>query len=159
MAKAESFPIEKIHIPAKRGRTLQPARVRELAESILETGQQAPISVRVDKDQFVLVEGLHRLEACRALGETSVIAVVVQAEDPQHRKLLSDSTELEAERDKMVRLRQLRLEKEAAAAVAAPPAKPGASSPRPKRTTPASRPGPQTLSQWIARQKSDGSRY
>jgi ParB-like chromosome segregation protein Spo0J len=159
MPKAESFPIEKIHIPAKKGRTLQPARVRELAESILETGQQAPISVRADKDQFVLVEGLHRLEACKALGETSVIAVVVEAEGPQHRKLLSDSTELEAERDKMVRLRQLRLEREAIASVAAPPAKSGTSSPRPNRTATASRPGPQTLSQWIARQKSDGGRY
>ncbi|MDN4983838.1 MULTISPECIES: ParB N-terminal domain-containing protein [unclassified Bradyrhizobium] len=159
MPKAESFPIEKIHIPAKRSRALQPERVRELAESILETGQQAPISVRVDKDQFILVEGLHRLEACRALGETSVIAVVVQAESPQHRRLLSDSTELEAERDKMVRLKQLRLEREAAAAVAVPSAKSGASPPRPKRTAAVSRPGPQTLSQWIARQKSDGSRY
>lgn len=159
MPKAESFPIEKIYVPAKRGKMLKPARVRELAESILELGQQAPISVRADNDQFVLVEGLHRLEACKALGETSVIAVVVPADSPQPRKLLSDNTELEAERNKMVRLKQLRLEKEAAAAVAAPPAKPGASAPRAKRTATASDPGPRTLSQWIARQKNDGGRY
>src|SRR5881275_829870 len=38
------------------------------AESILEVGQQAPIMVRQDGERFMLVEGLHRLEACKDAG-------------------------------------------------------------------------------------------
>ncbi|MDA9397754.1 ParB N-terminal domain-containing protein [Bradyrhizobium sp. CCBAU 45389] len=173
MSKAESLSIDKIRVPSKSRKTLDPELVRKIAESILEIGQQVPISVRPEDDQFVLVDGLHRLEACKALGEMSVIAVAVAPESPQHRKLLSDSTELEAERSKMARLKQLRLEREAAAAVAATPAKPGsnrqperstgakptASSLRTNRTAAALAPRPKTLSQWIAQQKSDGGRY
>jgi len=46
--------------------------VREIAESMLEVGQQTPILVRQDGERFVLVEGLHRLEACKALGEETI---------------------------------------------------------------------------------------
>jgi ParB-like chromosome segregation protein Spo0J len=49
--------------------------IQALAESILTKGQEAPILVREDGTRFVLVEGLHRLEACRALGETTVSAI------------------------------------------------------------------------------------
>jgi sulfiredoxin len=50
-----------------------------LAESILEQGQLVPILLRRDQDKYILVEGLHRLEACRALGETTIKAMIVQA--------------------------------------------------------------------------------
>ncbi len=74
------IPIDDIYVPVKRRNTLKPARVAELAESIMEEGQQAPIWVRADeKKRFVLVEGLHRLEACRALGEPTITAILVQA--------------------------------------------------------------------------------
>ena len=73
-----SFAIEDIHVPGKRRRTLDPARVEAIAESMLEEGQKTPIRVRADGDRFVLVEGLHRLEACKALGETTIVCVVVQ---------------------------------------------------------------------------------
>jgi sulfiredoxin len=53
--------------------------VQELAASIMEVGQQTPILVRQDGERFVLVEGLHRLEACRALGETTVKGYLVDA--------------------------------------------------------------------------------
>jgi len=72
------FEIETIYVPAKRRRTLEPARVEELAAGILEDGQKTPIRVRADGERFVLVEGLHRLEACKALGETTIVGVVVQ---------------------------------------------------------------------------------
>ena len=36
---------------------------------MLKDGQQTPILVRADGARFVLVEGLHRLEAAKALGE------------------------------------------------------------------------------------------
>ncbi|MCH8835136.1 MAG: ParB N-terminal domain-containing protein, partial [Proteobacteria bacterium] len=47
--------------------------------SIMEDGLQTPIGVRRDGDRFVLVSGLHRLEACKALGEETINANVVQA--------------------------------------------------------------------------------
>ena len=40
-----------------------------IAASMLDIGQQTPILVRADGARFVLVEGLHRLEAAKALGE------------------------------------------------------------------------------------------
>ena len=79
MMKREKFPIADIYVPIKRRATLKPATVQELAQSILETGQQSPILVRRDGNRFVLVEGLHRLEACKALGETKVLGLLVQA--------------------------------------------------------------------------------
>jgi hypothetical protein len=36
MLKRESFPIAKIYVPVKRGTTLRPEAVREIAESMLE---------------------------------------------------------------------------------------------------------------------------
>jgi uncharacterized ParB-like nuclease family protein len=79
MMKRESFPIANIYVPTKRRATLNPKTVDELAESILQNGQQTPILVRRDGDRFVLVEGLHRLEACRKLGEATIIGFLVQA--------------------------------------------------------------------------------
>ncbi|MBM6584510.1 ParB N-terminal domain-containing protein [Microvirga sp. BT689] len=63
----------------KRRQTLDPQKVEPLAESMLVKGQETPILVRPDGERFVLVEGLHRLEACKALGETTVPAYLVQA--------------------------------------------------------------------------------
>jgi ParB-like chromosome segregation protein Spo0J len=74
--------IEEIYVPAKWRTTIEPAKVESLAESILENGQQSPISVRKGNNRFVLVSGVHRLEAMKALGEDSIAAVVVGS--PQH---------------------------------------------------------------------------
>jgi sulfiredoxin len=79
MLKRQTFPIADIYVPVKRRSTLNPATVREIAESILEVGLQSPILVRQDGQRFVLVEGLHRLEACKELGETTIAAFLVQA--------------------------------------------------------------------------------
>ncbi len=112
MLKPESFPIDKIYVPVKRRKALKSELAQEIAESILEIGQQAPILVRPDEDRFVLVEGLHRLEACKALGEKTIVGLLVSADVAHQKTLLSDSAE--AEREKIARLRKLRLEKEAA---------------------------------------------
>ena len=64
-------------LPVKRRATLVQKGVDEIAESILEHGLQAPILVRRDGERFV--EGLHRLEACRNLGEHSILCYLVQA--------------------------------------------------------------------------------
>ena len=174
MPKPESFPIDKIYVPVKRKKALKPELVQEIAESILEIGQQAPIHVRPDKGRFVLVEGLHRFEACKALGEETIIGVLVSAEIVHQKTLLSDSAE--AERDKMARLKRLRLEKEAAARLAAasepvmqtqsaellrePSEKRNnlkASRTQLSRRTSVST--PKTLSEWLTQQKRDGGRH
>ena len=75
----QTFKIADIYVPAKRRRTLKRETVDEIAESMLEAGQLTPILVRRDGERFVLVEGLHRLEACKALGETTIVGLLVQA--------------------------------------------------------------------------------
>lgn len=77
--KKQSLPIASIHIPVKRLKTLDPAKVELIANSILEVGQTTPISVRADGERFVLIEGMHRLEALKSLGETTVTGFLVQA--------------------------------------------------------------------------------
>lgn len=75
----KTFRIDEIYVPVKRRKTLRMKVVNEIAESMLEKGQTTPILVRPDRDRFVLVEGLHRLEACRALGEETIVGLIVQA--------------------------------------------------------------------------------
>ena len=173
MHKPESFPIEKIYVPVKRKKAIRPEIVEEIAGSILEIGQQAPILVRPDEDRFVLVEGLHRLEACKALGETTIIGVVVSAQLAQHSMPLRESPEAAAEHDKMARLKKLRLEKEAAEKSTATLSgemetkaqPPRTHSPKSMRDIPkasssrAQASAPKTLSEWIAQQKRDGGRH
>ena len=79
MMKREKIAIAKIYVPAKRRGTLDPKKAQAIAESMLQVGQQSPILVRPDGDRFVLVEGLHRLEACRQLGEETIFGYLVQA--------------------------------------------------------------------------------
>ena len=78
MLKKQTFPIAEIYVPVKRMKTLDPAKVEEIAESVLEEGQMTPIRLRAGKGRFVLLEGLHRLEALKALGEESIVGYLVQ---------------------------------------------------------------------------------
>jgi len=79
MMKRETLPIADIYVPVKRRATLDHKRVEDLAENILANGQQNPILVRRDGERYVLVEGLHRLEACKALGEATIFGYLVDA--------------------------------------------------------------------------------
>jgi sulfiredoxin len=79
MLKNQIFAIDKIYVPVKRRKSLNPKTVQDIAESMLELGQTTPILVRRDGERLVLVEGLHRLEACKALGETTIIGLLVHA--------------------------------------------------------------------------------
>ena len=79
MLKRENFPVANIYVPIKRRLTLDPKRVDEIAQSMLKDDQQVPIKVRADGDRFVLIEGLHRLEAAKALGETTIVGYRVDA--------------------------------------------------------------------------------
>ena len=75
----QPLPIDKIYVPVKRRTTLNVETGETLALEILEEGQKVPIQVRADGNRFVLIEGLHRLEACRSLGEKTINAFLVRA--------------------------------------------------------------------------------
>ncbi|WP_103764525.1 ParB N-terminal domain-containing protein [Roseovarius confluentis] len=79
MLVKKAFPIAEIYIPAKRLKTLDQEKVQQIAESIIEMGQTTPIRLRAGKGRYVLLEGLHRLEALRALGEDHVDGYLVRA--------------------------------------------------------------------------------
>jgi len=167
----ESFPIDKIHVPEKKRKALNPEVVEQLAESILDAGQREAILVRREKDHFVLVEGLHRLEACKALGERAILGLLVSAEAARQHDL--PPPPVDPEREKMERLRKLRLEKEAAEKLAGASRSDAAAHRRDHRgTTSRSNPAasskpspgergstPKTLSDWIKQQERSGGRY
>lgn len=77
----ESVPvkIDEIYIPTQLRKTLDAGKVESIAESIIDIGQETPIQVRQGKGRFVLITGLHRLEALKALGEDDVDALIVSA--------------------------------------------------------------------------------
>lgn len=79
MLRTEKIAIDAIYVPTARRKTLHPETVRLLAEDILENGMKTPIQVRRDVNRYVLVEGLHRLEAAKWLGEKEIDAYLVQA--------------------------------------------------------------------------------
>jgi ParB-like chromosome segregation protein Spo0J len=79
MMKRETFAVADIYVPIKRRAALDQTRVGEIAASMLADGQKTPILVRPDGARLVLVEGLHRLEAAKALGETTIVGFRVDA--------------------------------------------------------------------------------
>lgn len=79
MLRVQKIPVDDIYVPAARRKTLHPETVRHLAEDILENGMKMPIQVRLDGKRYVLIEGLHRLEAAKWLGETAIDAYLVHA--------------------------------------------------------------------------------
>lgn len=79
MLERHRIDIDRIHVPVKRVKTLDPARVEDLANDILENGQTTPIRLRADGERFVLLEGLHRLEAMKALGEAQITGYITGA--------------------------------------------------------------------------------
>jgi sulfiredoxin len=79
MLEEQEFKTADIYVPVKRRATLDPKTVEEIAESMIDEGQRTPILVREDGKRYVLVEGLHRLEACKLLGEETIMGLLVQA--------------------------------------------------------------------------------
>ena len=161
MLKLESLPIAKIYVPVKRKATLKEAVVHEIAESILEVGQQAPIRVRLDGDRYVLVEGLHRLEACKALGEKTILGFLVSAQAGPEKAGSPYEAELDALRLKTERLRKLRLAKmaEERSSAVTPLKQQTATDARnhTKRSKLAAK-SQSALAEWLARRERDGFR-
>ena len=160
MSKPERISIDRIYIPVKRRKTLDAEVVKRIAESILEVGQETPILVRPDEDQhrYVLLDGLHRLEACKALGETAILATVGSAGDRADER---PTYELAAEmqRQTIERLKRLRLEQEAAPKTETT-LQPIRSAPRTTRAQTKGRDHkPKSLADWIETQEREGGRY
>ncbi len=79
MLKIHRVVIGDIYVPAGLRKTLDLAAAEALAEDILENGMKVPIQVRHDGKRYILVDGLHRMEAAKLLGETAIDALLVQA--------------------------------------------------------------------------------
>ena len=72
MLQKQKFNITDIYVPVKRIKLLEESKVTELAEGILNGEDIVPIRVRADGKRFVLIKGMHTLEALRALGEEQI---------------------------------------------------------------------------------------
>ena len=140
-----------------QGRAIHPAEARHRTE----IGQATPILVRCDGDRFVLVEGLHRLEACKALGEETIAGFLVSG---QSSKTPSPyDAEADAVREKTDRLRAQRLAKEAEekrrATSDVVPTEAKRSTQKPSRSGHiATRAKPATLADWLVGRERDGFR-
>ena len=80
MLQKQKFNITDIYVPVKRIKLLEESKVTELAEGILNGKDIVPIRVRADGKRFVLIKGMHTLEALRALGEEQIEGYLVRAQ-------------------------------------------------------------------------------
>jgi len=80
MLKVIQIKFEDIYVPAARRKELEQSKVDEVTERMMEgDAPEKPIRVREGKGRFVLLEGIHRMEASKALGEETIGAYIVQA--------------------------------------------------------------------------------
>ena len=78
LMEEQPFRIADIYVPMGQRKTLDPAAVERIAEGMLEGNRRPPILVRKDGERFVLVEGVHELEASKALGDETIMGLLVQ---------------------------------------------------------------------------------
>ena len=80
MLKVNQLNIADIYVPLDRRKEVDPQRVEALAESIMAGNEEQPIHVREDKKRgYILVKGIHRLEARKALGDETIGVFIVLA--------------------------------------------------------------------------------
>jgi len=77
--RAVNLKIEEIYVPAERRKELDADKLDEIAQEVMDETEEKPVLVRKGKDRYVLVKGVHRLEARRALGEETIQAFIVSA--------------------------------------------------------------------------------
>ncbi|MWP38072.1 chromosome partitioning protein ParB [Rhodobacter sphaeroides] len=87
-----ALPVAEIEVPQDRLRTVSEAKVRGLMEAIGIFGFTTPIEVRRAKGRFVLIDGAHRLEAMKRLGEgeIAVRAFDMSAQDARGREIAAN---------------------------------------------------------------------
>ena len=79
LLKDVTIRIDEIYVPAARRKEFDPAKAEAVAEEILAEAEQQPIHVRRGDGRYVLLKGIHRLEARKALGEETIQALIVHA--------------------------------------------------------------------------------
>lgn len=67
--------------PFQNRRRILPEKVKELAQSIRNNGQEQPIAVRRVGDRYQIIFGEHRWRACNELDNKTVDAVIREASD------------------------------------------------------------------------------
>jgi sulfiredoxin len=78
--EAQDFKIADIYVPVKLKKAFEVEGVAKFTDLLLAGEVLAPVLVRKDaKKGHVLVKGVHRLEACRELGEETIKGFLVQA--------------------------------------------------------------------------------
>ena len=80
MLQKQKFIINEIYVPVKKMKELDPLKVTEVAEGILEGKNILPIRVRSGDKRYVLIKGLHTLEALKALGEEEIEGFLTRAQ-------------------------------------------------------------------------------
>lgn len=80
MLKVVVIKIDDIYVPAARRQELDQAKLDAITDSMLGGEPPKPIRVRKGKGRFVLIAGVNRLEASKALGETDIGVYIVQAQ-------------------------------------------------------------------------------
>lgn len=79
MLKPVLIKIEQIYIPTDRRKEIDLKKVGVVAETIIAEIVHPPIHVRKGKGRYVLVSGVHRLEARKALGDKNIEVIIVGA--------------------------------------------------------------------------------
>lgn len=82
MLKAVVINIKEIYVPIGLRKELDASKVELVAEKIMDDADELPIKVRHGKGRYVLIKGIHRMEARKALGDETIEAFIVAA--PQH---------------------------------------------------------------------------
>jgi len=72
--------IKEIYVPKKHIEGFSPKKVLELTEILMEGGELESIKIREGKGRYVLIEGVHRLEAFKAVGEKVIFAHIIGAQ-------------------------------------------------------------------------------
>ncbi len=79
MLKLIEVKFEDIYVPTARRKEMAQDKIDAIVEAMLEGEEEKPIRVREGKGRYVLVQGINRLEAGKAVGEERISAYLVQA--------------------------------------------------------------------------------
>ena len=80
----ENLYLDAVKVPRKH-RPLDEEKVRAIAASIQQVGLRTPITVREQKNQVILVAGLHRFEAVRQLGWDAIPCFTIEGDETESR--------------------------------------------------------------------------
>jgi len=77
--KTVPIKVDEIYVPTALRKELDEDKTAQAAEDMMEGEEAKPIQVRQGKGRYVLVKGLHRVEAAKALGEETIEGIIVAA--------------------------------------------------------------------------------